>query len=158
MRHALIATIAVLALADCNKSNVEERNANAANSAVPDDLAGLPRPGTYESTLTSEIIGGDTPNAPETHSSTDKFSADDFRSGEWAAFALAGDQCHDDHLTIAHGDISGGMRCDIAEAELLDQPFDVQGHYTSDGWDITIDATAETRTWRRTARFRRLGD
>ena len=146
------ASFAVMA---CDKPVAPEPAADDGTTTA--SVSDRPRPGTYAVKLTDEFIGNDAPD-PSITESTRKFTADQFASQNWIASTLEGDQCRDRHLSIHDGSISGGMRCDMADLELVDQPVDLHGSDTSDGWDVTVDMTNEGHTYRRSVTLRRIGD
>lgn len=151
----MLATVAFAALMACN--NPSASGLVGENATTPTAASDRPRPGTYSVKLVDEFIGTEDPERKVTES-TRKFTAEQFTSENWIASTLEGDQCRDRRLSIKDGDISGGMRCDMAELELIDQPVDLHGSYTSDGWDVTLDMVAEGFTQRRNVTLRRIGD
>ena len=151
----MLATVACAALMACN--NPSESGSVGENATTPTAVSDRPRPGTYSVKLVDEFIGTEDPERKVTES-TRKFTAEQFASENWIASTLEGDQCRDRRLTIKDGDISGGMRCDMADIELLDQPVDLHGSYTRDGWDVTLDMVADGFTQRRNVTLQRIGN
>lgn len=153
--------VAAFLIVGCDQMAATNDGAAIVNGAAAETSADVsddrPRPGTYSIKLVDEFIGTEDPERIVTES-TRKFTAEQFASENWIASTLEGNQCRDRRLTIKDGKISGGMRCDMAELEVLDQPVDLHGSYTRDGWDVTLDMTGEGFTQRRNATIRRIGD
>jgi len=150
MRSYLV-VVSSLLLSACGSNDVSNTTGNGqGNSAATD----LPRPGLYQVTETSQIIGDSTgiPGEPQTRQVC--YS----EHPENAFLSTTGMNCTGEDVRIRDGTIDVTMRCTTPGTDVQNSPFELRGSYDKDSAEATGDVIVQQGMIRLTTKLERIGD